>query len=46
MVWTNQAEILIACKQVENNHVIDNKSQLGLKMIDSASGFKLEKQID
>ena len=33
-------------KRVENNHVIDSYSQSGLKIIDCARGFKLEKQID
>ena len=34
MVWTNHAEIFIPRKRVENNHLIDNKGQPGLKMID------------
>ena len=39
-IWTNGAEIFFPCKQVENNQVIDNKSQPGLKMIQA------RKQID
>ena len=40
MIWTNQAEVFIPCKRVENNHVN------GLKTIDYAPEFKFEKQID
>ena len=36
-VSANRAEVLILCKRNENNHVN------GLKMIDYAPGFKLEK---
>ena len=45
IVWTNQAEISIPCKRVENINAIDNLRQPGLNMIDCARGFKLEKQI-
>ena len=43
-VCTNRAEMFIPHKRVENNHVIDNYSQSGLKMINHV--FALEKQID
>ena len=40
-IWANRTEIFIPCKQVENNHVIDNSSQPGLKMIDYGRVFTL-----
>ena len=45
-VRTDRAKIFIPCKRVENNHVINNESQPGLKMEDCARKFELEKQID
>ena len=42
-ITVNRAEI---SPRFGNNNVMDNKCQSGLKMIDCARGFKLEKQID
>ena len=44
-VWTNQTDIFIPRKGVENSHVIYKQSLPGTKMIDCARGFKLQKQI-